>query len=461
MRPRQPFAASRRRPRGTRRAAAAPRGRATTAATLSLALLLAAVAVTATCCRGATPHPEQPERPGGESVNPASSGAGTEREAPDDRSARPGPDGVDAGGTDANSSTADTADHGDGEASWFDIAPEPDGSQEADEPEAAEEWSAVEPLPAAIPWPLAPRTSAHPLGNRHGQYFKPDDWPEAIVHQGVDVLGAAGARVYAVHDGYVTYLRANGEPNTGLVIGRPGDAGEGLAYWHLTEIVPARDAFVKAGEEIGRVARWPDDAAFAHVHLERAQGTAAPGTRLWNKWSTLPSSLGNLQPHGDDQPPKLPDFPQSLRFQSDDGDELHRHELSGRVDIVVKTRDRASAGTGHWLVPHRFELGLRRHGDAAVVDSGVPALDLDGLVTDAELVADVLYSSKSAATLATDRRFLVVITNTDGDGTFDAADAKGAWDTTGFENGEYELIVKVSDLAGNATSRVVGVTIKN
>jgi hypothetical protein len=59
------------------------------------------------------------------------------------------------------------------------------------------------------------------------------------------------------------------------------------------------------------------------------------------------------------------------------------------------------------------------------------------------------------------REFFHIITNSNGDRIYDDADLAEAWDTTLVTDGDYVISVTTTDVAGNATTASMTVTVKN
>ncbi len=75
---------------------------------------------------------------------------------------------------------------------------------------------------------------------------------------------------------------------------------------------------------------------------------------------------------------------------------------------------------------------------------------------------NVVYKNDQVCTSRGDyenRDFYFIVTNTDGDTLIEATDANYSWNTTGFPPGNYWIVVKAMDAAGNTTKDSMMVTI--
>jgi len=59
------------------------------------------------------------------------------------------------------------------------------------------------------------------------------------------------------------------------------------------------------------------------------------------------------------------------------------------------------------------------------------------------------------------REYYYIVTNTDGDTVLEAADTSGCWNTLGFPNGQYWVVVYAWDQSGNTAADSQLVTVNN
>lgn len=313
-------------------------------------------------------------------------------------------------------------------------------------------------------WPIAPMEGPHEVAGTLGEVR--GDGAERF-HSGIDVRVDEGTLVRAVRDGVVSSPFATegfGTLNESMRIGP-------LAYVHIRvgrtrsddavdthRFVPTLDeegtlvrmrvkrgARFTTGEAIGTVNR------FNHVHLN----VGWPG----EEYNPLEFRLARFE---DTVPPTIPRA--GVRLFDEYGQPITKRArrrliVWGRVQIVVDAWDQADGNR-----PGR-RLGLYALGYQVLNRDGSPApgfetlretIRFDRLVSDPDGAGRV-YASGSGIPFYGRRttRFLYIVTNTLRDGIT----SEGSWDTTRLAPGDYRLRVRARDVAGNAATRDLDVTV--
>ena len=92
------------------------------------------------------------------------------------------------------------------------------------------------------------------------------------------------------------------------------------------------------------------------------------------------------------------------------------------------------------------------------------SLDTYGSGTIDSFLVDLIYKEDSTCNTNGDynsREFFYVITNSDGDQTYNAADQSESWNTVNVANGDYVVEVVARDVAGNQSVASMTVTVNN
>jgi DNA-binding beta-propeller fold protein YncE len=315
-------------------------------------------------------------------------------------------------------------------------------------------------------WPVAPIEGPHEIAGTVGEAR--GEGAERM-HLGIDVRAEQGTLVHAVRDGVAaspTALEGFGSLSESIRIGA-------LAYVHVRtgrlrgdalidarRFVPTYDGPVLRDLRVRRGARFgAGDAigtvnAFNHVHLNVG----------WGGEEINPLGLRLVQ-FEDSVPPAI--VPRGIRLYDEWEQPLEtrvrgRIVARGRVRIVVDAWDQSNESR-----PGR-RLGLFDLGYQILHPDGTPApgfeavrhtMRFDRFTIEPE-AAQLVYASGSGipAYGARRTRFLYVITNTLRDGVA----ARGFWDTTQLEPGDYIVRVWAADINGNVatTNRDVAVVVE-
>ena len=323
---------------------------------------------------------------------------------------------------------------------------------------------------AGLPWPLLPNAQ-HPVGNTYGEFQ--DYGGSPYLHPGVDVLGSDNQPVYAVKDGVVkAKLTTSGDYHWRVAIGDSSGAAptEGYLYAHLDRYsiaVNVGDAVVE-GQYIGNLVPWPVY-YFTHCHFARVEDS---GNQWYGDW------LCTENPHLDFEnqtettapvfePARGSDLLAFCRNQS--SNYRNPGSLTGEVDIIAHVGDRISSSWVCTVQEIRYTIYPVGDPGSPVVDDKLAVffdMELDTYQSgtiDAFLV-DLLFKQDSICRTLGDydyREFYHIITNSNGDQVYDSSDLSEAWDTTLIPDGDYVIEVTAVDVAGNATTESMTVTVDN
>lgn len=313
-----------------------------------------------------------------------------------------------------------------------------------------------------LSWPLDPQNRRHEvtatLGEVRGSYDTPD--PRHHLHSGVDVFGALGAIVRAVHEEKVS----NPAANWGFDALHEGLRAGLFAYIHM---------------RVGRNADGTmfDDARFPSVKDEAGKITRVRvrrGTRF-RKGDALGTvnrmyhvHLNFGPPHNELNPLALPFVgfadgrapsiaPDGVRLFDESGAQLDarrdgRLDVRGAVRVVVEASDQVDGNAA------RRRLGLYRLGYQLLNPDGTPAenfaaprvtLEFDRLPPGRDAVK-LAYADNSGITVygSAETRFFYEVTNIVRRGEA----REGRFDSTELPAGDYTLRVFAADFAGNTTT---------
>jgi hypothetical protein len=324
-------------------------------------------------------------------------------------------------------------------------------------------------LAAAAPWPIPPLDSVHPLGNNWGEYQDYGSGP--YFHNGIDIItpGISGSPVHAVRHGWVkAWGTIQWDLHYRLAICDTSSDFTGRAGgWLYAHIDPARwhkqlGDEVQERELIGYLVEWPVT-GFDHCHFARISDTGAAWQRFPDPtWWFTDNPLLLLQPRADLAAPVFQDARTSRRFafcRNNTTSYLNAESLYGSVDIIAKCYDKTGYSTtdSTWdkLVPYQLDYMVRSAGGTVVVPwtLSFQFSNLLGGLNDS-LQALVVFKRDATCRTRGDydyREYYFIVTNTDGDSLIELGDAAGCWQTDGTVDGDYWVMVRASDVAGNST----------
>jgi len=342
---------------------------------------------------------------------------------------------------------------------------------------AASAWTSIPPAAPAtpghidtIPWPLH-ASSVHPIGNSYGEYQYYGGSP--YLHPGVDLLGADSEPLYSVADGVVkAILTTSGTWHWRIAIANQLGSGtsEGYLYAHVdapTIAVNIGDVVTK-GQYLGNLVPWPV-AGFTHCHFARIEDS---GTTWNGAWFNPDNPHIDFANHSDSSAPLFePAIGNDLFAFCANNSSSYKNPtaLTGVVDIIARISDQASAPWRCAVQEIRYTIHPAASPANPIVDDKLSVAFDMGLDTysggpiDSFLVG-LFYKQDATCPTQGDysfREFFHIITNSDGDTQYDAADVAEAWDTTTLSDGDYVITVTAKDAAGNQSSASMTVTTNN
>jgi hypothetical protein len=296
------------------------------------------------------------------------------------------------------------------------------------------------PAPPPYPWPLKPFDAQHPV---RGFFCDPRiAGGGKTFHFGVDIAAPAGAAVYAVAPGKVSYgSPADVAANGGIVVVEA--EGRNFGYWHVAP--SARPgSHVPTHGLLGHVAEQPED--WGHVHFAESTHDRN-GITYWN-----PLRPGALSPFHDYGPPVIDAIITSVAPK----------KLQGRVDFSVKAHDNTPIAVTQPTPPGWHGLPV------------TPARIRWRLTRKPKTVVPwrVVFDHRSAfrphvrGAPASDTHFATIYTP---DTTQNNPNIPGNYhfwlarqfDTDAYPDGNYQVEVEASDVRGNPRLAALDVTIVN
>jgi hypothetical protein len=268
-------------------------------------------------------------------------------------------------------------------------------------------------------WPLKPFDQAHPV---RANFNDPRiSGPSKAFHFGIDISAPNGTAVYAVEAGQV-YLE---DPRAIAVVGADATFG----YWHVVPAVQHHQQVAKHAL-LGHV-----DAPWLHVHFAERRGGEYRS----------PLRAGALTPWADHSQPVV-----TRIVFSRAGHELQANAVSDAVDVIAEAHDTPpipvpAPWNGLPVTPAK--LRWRVVGRAGVVRDWHTPIDFTQTLLP-ESAFGRIYAPGTRQNHAGEPglyRFFLAHT----------------WSTTSLPDGNYELQVEASDLAGNTGSRTQAFTIAN
>ncbi len=318
----------------------------------------------------------------------------------------------------------------------------------------------------AVPWPIAPTDSVHPLGNNWGNYQNYGGSP--YFHNGIDIItpNQQGAPVYAVAHGWVkAWLTIQAQYHWRLAIADSSlaytDSCEGWLYAHIDSSQFHKNIGdeVNEGDLIGYLVPWPVE-GFDHLHFARIKDAGS----TWDEadWAFVQNPLTLLSPNTDTVKPQFEDARPGQRFafcRNNSNIYLNPDSLYGDVDIIAKIYDKTGFTTGDtvWdkLAPYRIEYSIRGEYDSIPTTLFV---QFSGVINQSAI--RVVYKTSNPCRSRGDyqyRDYYFIVTNTDGDSILETTDSLECWQTANFPDGWYYVKVTAYDVAGNFTSESMAV----
>ncbi|MEO0091649.1 MAG: T9SS type A sorting domain-containing protein [candidate division WOR-3 bacterium] len=323
----------------------------------------------------------------------------------------------------------------------------------------------------AVPWPISPVDSVHPLGNNWCN-FQDYGSTGPYFHTGIDIItpNQQGAPVYAVSHGWVkAWLTLGGNLYWRLAIADSNlsytDSCEAWLYAHIDSSRYHKNVGdeVLPGDLIGYLVPWPVT-GFDHLHFARIKDHGS----IWTvaDWAFVRNPLCLLSPNTDTVAPVFENALGNKRFafcQNNKSIYLNSDSLYGDVDIIAKIYDRIGKSTGNtiWdkLAPYRIEYAIRGNQDSVPTTHFV---QFSGRISQNNI--RVVYKQDSVCQSRGDydyRDYYFIVTNTNGDTILEPEDSIACWHTANFSDGAYWVKVTAYDVYENAKTESMLVRVKN
>ena len=320
-----------------------------------------------------------------------------------------------------------------------------------------------------VPWPLAPNNQ-HPIGNTYGEYQNYGGSP--YLHPGIDVLGSPYEQVFAVADGVVkAVLTTSGQYHWRVAIGGAGSGTtSGHLYAHLRQssiTVNVGDTVTK-GQLLGDLVPWPTS-NFTHCHFNSLEDT---GNQWFGDWLVPDNVHEDLENVNETSTPVFENARGNDIFafcRNESSTYRDPSALRGKVDIIAHVGDKLNSNWTCSVQTLRYSIYPVGNPGAPIVDNKLSvkfdmALDTYGSSTIDSFLVDLLYKEDSTCNTNGDynsREFFHILTNSNGDQVYNAADQNEAWDTTAVPNGDYVVEAVARDTAGNRATASMTVTVNN
>jgi len=329
---------------------------------------------------------------------------------------------------------------------------------------------AVEVETRKCPWPFP---GGFRKQNLYNNYQQPTD---AYIHAGMDLLQEAGTEVRAVDAGRVAVIATNypdWKTHHFFIVEPVPGSGEGWCYTHVdpdTFTFKVGDS-IEPGQVLGKVVDFSvgENDGVDHLHLHYVAFQVHPDGHV--DFHSLYDPLQRFE-WTDDRKPFLQT---PFRFVHNGGLKPFpviegMPQVAGQVDILAVIADDAyPEQVANWMTAV-VTLEIRGEG---VRPWRKLVLDQRGPIEDDRQTALYLGYEESQPFVEdlprTPAPHVVVVTNTDGDGVIESTDEAFSWDTEQrgdhgerrFPDGEYDVVVRTWDLAGNMAEGKTRVRVKN
>ncbi len=245
---------------------------------------------------------------------------------------------------------------------------------------------------------------------------------------------------------------------------------KGYLYAHvdLPTITVSVGDVITQGQYLGDLVPWPI-ADFTHCHFARIQDT---GAQWSGSWLCTDNPQPEMVPQVDGTDPLFENAvgPDLFAFcRNETSNYLDPAALDGAVDIIARVSDTVQSS---W----KCSVQELRYSIWPVGQPGQPLVE-DRLAVRFEMALDTYQGGpidpflvgllyKEDGTCDTDgdygaRDFYHVLTNSDGNSSYEASDQALAWETAILPDGDYVIEVTAWDAAGNETTVSMVVTTLN
>lgn len=311
---------------------------------------------------------------------------------------------------------------------------------------AAKEASPTTGCTGPYNWPVKPFDQAHPVRGAFGDprtVFRGPNSQRTLYssagvfsfHQGADISAPDGSAVYAVADGKVT--RAHG----GRVSVRCAN-GRSFQYWHVEPTVRVGQNAVAGKTVVGRIQPKREHVHLTHLESGRAVNPLGPGRLTPFRDTTKPAVLDIAIRRGELSPELTTSHVTGSAFLYADAIDMPALSVPGRwhgfpVTPALVTWRIETAG-GRIVVAERTARDVRR-----IVPKNTEfwMTFARGSHQNWPVFADGKAKGRTG-------RYVFRLSTR-------------AFDTTRLADGEYELLVTVSDVAGNRDVRSLHFTVEN
>jgi murein DD-endopeptidase MepM/ murein hydrolase activator NlpD len=298
-------------------------------------------------------------------------------------------------------------------------------------------------------WPIKPFDKPHPIRGSFGDprtvFFGPPTEESLMTgsgkfnfHFGVDIWAPNGTAVYPVLDGTVSGVSFE---NHREYVEFVTPSGRNFQYWHVWASVRLGQR-VEAGKTVlGRIMK-----PFEHVHFAELRGNTIVN----------PLAPGHLTPYADTTAPRVA----SITLRKDErGPALVPTFVRGSVQMITEAYDtRQMRIPGVWqpmpVAPARVAWELRGLGGKAVA-RGVAA-DFSSSIP-----SNSVFWSYYARGTYQNMSVFGPRYSWGQPGCFLFKLTRSPFDTTKVPDGVYDLVVTVSDIRGNSSSKALRLTIHN
>jgi murein DD-endopeptidase MepM/ murein hydrolase activator NlpD len=335
---------------------------------------------------------------------------------------------------------------------------------------AAASGSAEDAGSRILPWPFTP-AQGHPIGNTYGEYQNYGG--AGYLHPGIDLFGAPGQAVHAVHAGQVkAVLTTGGDWYWRVATADTVTSGysTGYLYAHLEQQSIAVDVgdMVTAGQYLGELVEWPIY-DFTHCHFARIRDV---GMQWYGSWLTPDNPHLDFTGHADPDPPIFESAHGSdwLAFCTNQTSTyLNPMALHGEVDIIAHVSDPIGTPWNCSVREIRYSIYPTGHPSLPVVDDKLAVYfdmwsDMYAGGSHDPFLVELLYKRDGVCQTQGDydyREFYHIITNSDGNQVYENSDLWEAWDTSLVPDTEYIVEVTAWDVAGNSATVSMPVRVSN
>ena len=321
-------------------------------------------------------------------------------------------------------------------------------------------------------WPVHPDSTIHKLVAVYGSWLENLGYPP-FMHSGIDISIPAYTKVYAAESGWIKTITDRGiSTSWRIVIGDAPGTGECEAwmYAHINDATMPPyhfDQYVEAGTYICETIDMPPE-SYDHLHLSKIRygGDSLQWAAGQADWVFVANPLDHLPADSDTMPPVLENAlgEQLFAFCQNEGTEYIEEgaPIHGDVDIICQVHDYYNFTrfeNGPYQIEYRIDgdssipwtISCRFSGEIGTYDE---MAEYTYIVFQDDAVCNTIFIYPL-------QDVYYNLTNTDGDLIVEPEDKLRSWDTRYFANGEYKIVVRVSDKSLNAAVDSMMVVVEN